>query len=70
VFHSPHAGHLPIHFGDSAPQFLQKYVVFPLFAIISVISPDKVTNNFPKKKNLNRADTIIIYFAKQLHFMK
>ena len=27
MFHSPQAGHLPSHLGDSLPQFLQKKVV-------------------------------------------
>ena len=28
VFHSPHAGHLPIHFGLSFPHDLQNHIVF------------------------------------------
>src|ERR1051325_9291129 len=28
VFHSPHEAHLPTHFGDCAPQFWQKKLVF------------------------------------------
>lgn len=28
VFHSPQAGHLPIHLGDSYPHELQKYTDF------------------------------------------
>ena len=27
VFHSPHAGHLPVHFGESAPQEVQNHIV-------------------------------------------
>jgi len=27
VFHCPHAGHLPIHFGDSCPQLEQTYAI-------------------------------------------
>ena len=33
VFHSPQAGHLPIHLGLSAPQELQNHEVFALVAI-------------------------------------
>ena len=33
VFHSPHAGHFPIHFGVSYPHEEQMYAVFS-FAII------------------------------------
>jgi hypothetical protein len=32
VFHSPQSGHLPTHFGESAPQLEQTYTVF-VFAI-------------------------------------
>jgi hypothetical protein len=32
VFHSPQAGHLPIHFGDSCPQLEQTYAILS-FAI-------------------------------------
>jgi hypothetical protein len=31
VFHCPHEGHRPSHFGLSYPQFLQNHVVFVLF---------------------------------------
>ena len=31
VFHSPHCGHLPIHFSVSAPQFEHLYLMFLLF---------------------------------------
>lgn len=31
VFHSPHAGHFPSHFGDSAPQLLQNHTDFTPF---------------------------------------
>lgn len=33
VFHCPQEGHLPIHFGDSCPQFEQTYIVLS-FAIV------------------------------------
>jgi predicted RNA-binding Zn-ribbon protein involved in translation (DUF1610 family) len=33
VFHCPQAGHLPIHLGDSCPQFSQTYAVLS-FAIV------------------------------------
>ena len=33
VFHCPHAGHLPIHFGDSWPQLEHTYAILS-FAII------------------------------------
>ena len=36
VFHSPHDGHLPTHFGDSCPQLLHTYTVFS-FAIFLII---------------------------------
>jgi hypothetical protein len=34
VFHLPQAGHLPIHLGDSCPQFSQTYAIlsFAIFA--------------------------------------
>lgn len=34
VFHSPQAGHLPAHLGDSAPQLLQNHAVFVSFILL------------------------------------
>ena len=34
VFHSPQAGHFPIHLGLSFPQEVQNQAVFILFAIV------------------------------------
>jgi hypothetical protein len=34
VFHSPHAGHLPIHFGLSFPHALQNHTLFVFAAAI------------------------------------
>jgi hypothetical protein len=36
VFHCPQAGHLPIHLGDSCPQFSQTYAILS-FAIVKNI---------------------------------
>ena len=38
VFHSPQAGHLPNHFGDSFPQLLQKKTDFVFAISISFVS--------------------------------
>lgn len=35
VFHSPHAGHRPTHFGDSAPQLLQNHTVLTVFIVLT-----------------------------------
>ena len=49
VFHSPHAGHLPIHFGLSFPHALQNHTVFVFtVAITSYI----ISTNVDKKKIL------------------
>jgi hypothetical protein len=41
VFHSLQYGHLPIHFGEVAPQELQEYCVFILIILI-FIPPQKI----------------------------
>ena len=47
VFHSPHAGHLPIHFGLSFPHSLQNHTVFVFtVAITSYI----ISTNLYKKR--------------------
>lgn len=53
VFHSPHAGHLPIHLGLSLPQDLQNHTVFVFtLAIASFLSWAKIQNPLTQKKIL------------------
>jgi hypothetical protein len=53
VFHCPQAGHLPIHFGDSCPQFEQTYAILS-FAIMcaKVIKKAKKRSFFSKNQYL------------------
>jgi hypothetical protein len=44
VFHLPHAGHFPIHLGDSCPQFSHTYATLS-FAILFVFMLQKYKNN-------------------------
>lgn len=40
VFHCPHAGHLPSHLGESAPQLVQYQTVFKVLAIMYISGSD------------------------------
>ena len=42
VFHCPHAGHFPIHFGLSFPQLVQNHTVFSFVAIFVPLSAAKI----------------------------
>ena len=37
VFHCPHEGHLPTHFGDSWPQLVQTYAVLSFAIMIAKV---------------------------------
>src|SRR5574344_339630 len=46
VFHSPHAGHLPIHLGLSYPHELQTYAIFSFAIIVLFDHKDRCFHSF------------------------
>ena len=65
VFHCPQAGHLPIHFADSCPQFSQTYAILSFAMSLNYFCKNTKKNEIRSTNHTNFTNSFVSTFVIQ-----